>query len=98
MKLNICQNRSQGDPYVIKANGKYYLYATHRDGVQLYRCFNNRVEKKIGTIIVKEKDLNKKREEYKKSLTDLIFKDVIIKGVEPAQQRYISKSFHKEGE
>lgn len=43
-------------------------------------------------------ELNKKRDEYKKSLTDLIFKDVIIKGVEPAQQRYISKSFHKEGE
>lgn len=36
MKLNICQNRSQGDPYVIKANGKYYLYATHAQGVQLY--------------------------------------------------------------
>lgn len=36
MKLNIDQNRSQGDPYVIKANGKYYMYATHVEGVQLY--------------------------------------------------------------
>ena len=36
MKLNISQNRSQGDPYVIKYNGKYYMYATHSYGVQLY--------------------------------------------------------------
>ena len=40
MKLNISQNRSQGDPYVIKANNKFYLYATHRDGVQLYESSN----------------------------------------------------------
>ena len=36
MKLNIEQNRSQGDPYVIKSNGLYYMYATHVQGVQLY--------------------------------------------------------------
>ena len=36
MKLNISQNRSQGDPYVIKFEGKYYMYATHSNGVQLY--------------------------------------------------------------
>jgi beta-xylosidase len=36
MKLNIDQSRSQGDPYVIKENNKYYLYATHNEGVQLY--------------------------------------------------------------
>ncbi len=37
MKLNIDQTRSQGDPYVIKANGAYYMYATHVEGVQLYK-------------------------------------------------------------
>ena len=37
MKLNIDQNKSQGDPYVIKANGMYYMYATHVKGVQLYK-------------------------------------------------------------
>ena len=36
MKLNISQNRSQGDPYVIKYKDKYYMYATHSNGVQLY--------------------------------------------------------------
>ena len=36
MKLNISQNRSQGDPYVIKYNKKYYMYATNSNGVQLY--------------------------------------------------------------
>ena len=36
MKLFIDENRSQPDPYVIKNNGKYYMYATHVDGVQLY--------------------------------------------------------------
>ena len=40
MKLNISQNRSQGDPYVIKANNKYYMYATHVEGVQLYESSN----------------------------------------------------------
>ena len=40
MKLNICQNRSQGDPYVIKAGNKYYMYATHVEGVQLYESNN----------------------------------------------------------
>ncbi len=43
-------------------------------------------------------DLKKRREKYKAAQTDLIFKDVIIKGVQPAQQKYISKSFHKNGE
>ena len=27
---------SQGDPYIIKANGKYYIYATGIDGVETY--------------------------------------------------------------
>lgn len=36
MKLNIDNKRSQGDPYVIKSGEKYYMYATHSDGVQLY--------------------------------------------------------------
>ena len=36
MKLNIEQNRSQGDPYVIKSNGIYYMYSTHGEGVHLY--------------------------------------------------------------
>ena len=36
MKLNISQHRSQGDPYVIKFEDKYYMYATHSYGVQLY--------------------------------------------------------------
>lgn len=36
MKLNIEQNRSQGDPYVIKSNGIYYMYSTHSEGVHLY--------------------------------------------------------------
>ena len=41
MKLNIDGPksdvvRSQGDPYVIKSGDRYYMYATHSDGVQLY--------------------------------------------------------------
>lgn len=40
MKLNIDQSKSQGDPYVIKADGKYYMYATHEQGVQLYVSLN----------------------------------------------------------
>lgn len=36
MKLNVGLGRSQGDPYVIKENNRYYLYATHSEGVQLY--------------------------------------------------------------
>ena len=36
MKLNIDQNKSQADPYVIEHNGVYYMYATHGEGVQLY--------------------------------------------------------------
>ena len=36
MKLNIEQNRSQGDPYVIKVKEKYYMYCTHNEGVHLY--------------------------------------------------------------
>lgn len=27
---------SQGDPYILKANGKYYLYATGIRGVETY--------------------------------------------------------------
>ena len=54
MKLNICQNRSQGDPYVIKANGKYYLYATHRDGVQIYVSDNKHDWEYKGLCYVRE--------------------------------------------
>ncbi|MEI3536257.1 MAG: family 43 glycosylhydrolase [Bacilli bacterium] len=36
MKLNIEQNRSQGDPYVIKVKEEYYMYCTHNEGVHLY--------------------------------------------------------------
>lgn len=37
MKLNFDAKRTQPDPYVIIANGAYYLYATHVSGVQLYK-------------------------------------------------------------
>lgn len=40
MKLHLndnSKNLSQPDPYIIKANGFYYVYATHVDGVQLYK-------------------------------------------------------------
>ena len=36
MKLHIDGGHSQGDPYVIKHDGKYYMYATAVEGVQLY--------------------------------------------------------------
>lgn len=36
MKLNIVGGNSQGDPYVIKYNDVYYMYATGVSGVQLY--------------------------------------------------------------
>ena len=36
MKLNVKGGYSQGDPYVIKEGGRYYMYATHPQGVQLY--------------------------------------------------------------
>ena len=36
MKLYIDGGHSQGDPYVIKHDGKYYMYATAVEGVQLY--------------------------------------------------------------
>ncbi len=38
MKLNFNEdcNRTQPDPYVIKHDGKYYMYATGAEGVQLY--------------------------------------------------------------
>ena len=36
MKLDLPGKRSQPDPYVIKEDGKYYMYATHVEGVQLY--------------------------------------------------------------
>ena len=41
MKLRFSGNaagRSQPDPYMFKAEGKYYIYATGRDGVQIYRA------------------------------------------------------------
>lgn len=41
MKLRFSGNaagRSQPDPYIFKAEGKYYIYATGRDGVQIYRA------------------------------------------------------------
>lgn len=41
MKLNIDKkNFAQPDPYVISDNGKYYMYATGGDGVQLYTSDN----------------------------------------------------------
>ena len=41
MKLRFSGNaagRSQPDPYIFKAEGKYYIYATGRHPVQLYRA------------------------------------------------------------
>lgn len=40
MKLKIDETKSQGDPYVIKANDVYYMYATHESGVQLYKSLD----------------------------------------------------------
>ena len=40
MKLKIDETKSQGDPYVIQANGAYYMYATHKNGVQLYKSLD----------------------------------------------------------
>ena len=41
MKLNIDKKDfAQPDPYVISDNGKYYMYATGADGVQLYTSDN----------------------------------------------------------
>ena len=31
------QNYSQPDPYILEANGKYYIYATGAEGVNVYR-------------------------------------------------------------
>ena len=36
MKLNVPFGSSQPDPYIVGIGGKYYMYATHVDGVQLY--------------------------------------------------------------
>ena len=36
MKLDIQGELYQPDPYVIKSNGKYFMYTTGRNGVQLY--------------------------------------------------------------
>ncbi len=54
MKLNIDQTRSQGDPYVIKANGAYYMYATHVEGVQLYKSADKLNWEYLGFCFVKE--------------------------------------------
>jgi beta-xylosidase len=54
MKLNIDGTRSQGDPYVIKANGAYYMYATHADGVQLYKSLDKFNWEYLGFCFVKE--------------------------------------------
>jgi beta-xylosidase len=42
MKLNMGNHGSQGDPYVIKSGKKYYMYATHSNGVQLYDSENRK--------------------------------------------------------
>lgn len=38
MKLIDMKGCAQPDPYIIKANGKYYVYATSLEGVELYRA------------------------------------------------------------
>lgn len=43
-----------------------FISLHNREGVQLYRCFNNRNGKTVGTIIIKDKDLNKTKEKYPK--------------------------------
>jgi predicted ATP-dependent endonuclease of OLD family len=43
-----------------------FISLHNRLDVQLYRCFNNRDGKTVGTIIIKEKDLSKKKEQYPK--------------------------------
>lgn len=54
MKLNIDERRSQGDPYVISENGKYYMYATHSEGVQLYESDNKYDWRFVGFCFRKE--------------------------------------------
>ncbi len=36
MKFNITSNYSQPDPYVISSKGKYYMYVTGKEGVDVY--------------------------------------------------------------
>ncbi len=36
MKLNMPVGKVQPDPYVLKEGNRYYMYATHKEGVQLY--------------------------------------------------------------
>ena len=38
MKLIDIKNESQADPFIFEANGKFYVYATGRKGVALYRA------------------------------------------------------------
>lgn len=38
MKLIDVKNESQADPFIFEANGKFYVYATGRNGVALYRA------------------------------------------------------------
>ena len=40
MKLKIDETKPQGDSYIIKENGVYYMYATHKEGVQLYKSLD----------------------------------------------------------
>lgn len=54
MELNINQQKSQGDPYVIKANGAYYMYATHVEGVQLYKSKDKLNWEDLGFCFVKD--------------------------------------------
>lgn len=54
MKLNVDQTKSQGDPYVIKHGGTYYMYATHSDGVQLYKSADKRNWEYLGLCFSKE--------------------------------------------
>lgn len=48
----------------ITTHSPAFIALHKRLSVQLYRCFNNRDGKNVGTIIVKEKDLNKKKAEF----------------------------------
>lgn len=56
MKLNINQNQSQADPYVIQEGDKYYMYVTGEEGVFLYESDNFYDWKEIGICYKKEKE------------------------------------------
>lgn len=56
MKLIIDETKSQGDPYVIKANGAYYMYATHENGVQLYKSWDKYTWDFLGFCFQKDRE------------------------------------------